>query len=343
MTGSELPGSMTPAKNDGLDHAVVSVIVACFNIESYVESCLISLAKQTYPYLEVILVDDGSTDGTTSLLQKYAQEHSGWYVITKPNGGQSSARNAGIDMSSGKWVVFVDGDDMLVPHAISRLLEVAIARDAELVCGNHFIRSGKRDIPVIVVEDGVLDLTQKDAFASALYHGAIDVSPWGKLYSRRVFDTIRYPEGRIYEDTYVFGDVLAQVNKVTYVSEPLYHYVMREGSIVHAGWTGKQLQFIEAVDRFAAQAQSMYPDLAEAAGRRRVHARLSVLRYMEKVTGKDRLLRDELVAFVRNAGRAILQDPQAPRRDKVGIRLVRLSPKLFFLFWKLYAAIRSDR
>ncbi|MGF3052681.1 glycosyltransferase family 2 protein [Microbacterium sp. YY-03] len=343
MTGSEHLDRKTPARSGGSNHAVVSVIVACFNIEQYVESCLISLAKQTYPHLEVILVDDGSTDGTASLLREYARDRSGWRVITKPNGGLSSARNAGIDASSGDWLVFVDGDDMLVPHAINRLVEVAGTESAELVCGSHFIRSGGRNIPVNAVDGGVRELTQQEAFFSALYHGAIDVSAWGKLYSRRIFNSIRYPEGRIYEDTYVFGDVLAQVDKVTYVGEPLYLYVMREGSIVNAGWAGKQIQFIEAADRFAAQAESSYPNLVRAANRRRVHARLSVLRYMEKVTGKDRLLRDEIVGFVRSAGPSTLEDPQAPRRDKVGIRLVRLSPRLFFLFWKLYAFVRSDR
>lgn len=347
MTVSEgerdLAGGHASSGSEASPGSVVSVIVSCFNIEEYVGACLESIAAQTYKRLDVILVDDGSTDGTGAVLHRFADGREGWQVLAKPNGGLSSARNAGIELAKGEWLVFVDGDDMLEPQAVERLLGVAVALGVALVCGNHFVRSRGRDVAVRPPRDAARLLSQRDALESVLYHREIDVSAWGKIYARKLFESVHYPEGRIYEDTYVFDDVLVQVDRVAYLATPLYHYVMRSGSIVNVAWTGKQRQFLDSVDKFAAHAEDLYPDLARGALRRRVHARLSVLRYMERVEGDDRQLRDDVVAYVREAGRVVLADPEAPNRDKVGIVLASISPRLFFWFWRLYSVLRKDR
>lgn len=322
---------------------VVSVVVSCFNIEQHVGACLESISAQTYTNLDVILVDDGSTDGTGTVLNRFASANEGWHVLAKQNGGPSSARNAGIRAATGDWLIFVDGDDVLAPHAVERLLGAAIASGVPLICANHYVQSNGRDVAVWPIGDEVRSLSQREAFESVLYHREIDVSAWGKIYARHLFDSVRYPEGRIYEDTYVFDDILAEVDRIHYLAMPLYHYVMRSGSIVNVAWSGKQLQFIDAADKFAAHAESLYPGLARGALRRRVHARLSVLRYMERVEGEDRQLRDDIVAYVRETGRRVLGDPKAPNRDKAGILLVLISPRLFFWFWRVYSLRRKDR
>lgn len=322
---------------------LVTIVVSCYNIERYVTACLESIAAQTYPTLEVILVDDGATDDTGEILRRFATGRAGWCVHSKPNGGPSSARNAGIELASGEWLMFVDGDDVLDPQAVEKLLAVALSLGVPLVCGNHWVQSGGRDVAVGSVGTEARVLTQREAFESVLYHGELDVSAWGKIYARTLFEAVRYPDGRIYEDTYVFDDILAQVDRVAYLPMPLYHYVMRSGSIVNVAWSGKQLQFIDAADKFAARAEERFPDLAAGSRRRRVHARLSVLRYMERVEGADRDLRRETVTFIRDTGRSVLADRAAPARDKVGIVLVMIAPTLFFLFWRLYSLCRRDR
>jgi glycosyltransferase involved in cell wall biosynthesis len=322
---------------------LVSIVVSCFNIEKYVLACLESIRAQTYAKLDVILVDDGSSDATGELLEHFARGVAGWRVVAKVNGGPSSARNAGISVARGEWLVFVDGDDVLESRAVELLLDAAGSSGASLVCGNHYVQSHGRDAAVQPVLCGVSSLSQREAFESVLYHGRIDVSAWGKMYARKLFESVRFPEGRIYEDTYVFDDVLAQLDGVAYLATPIYHYVMRSGSIVNVAWSGKQMQFIDAVDKFTAHAERLYPELARGCVRRRVHARLSVLRYMENVEGGDRQLRNQVVAYVRGTGREVLADPKAPRRDKVGIGLVAISPRLFFLLWKAYSVLRRDR
>jgi glycosyltransferase involved in cell wall biosynthesis len=318
-------------------------VVSCFNIATYVGACLESIAAQTYASLDVILVDDGSTDGTGAVLDHFASGRGGWRVLAKSNEGPSSARNAGIEVAKGEWLIFVDGDDVLGPRAVEGLLGVALTSGVALACGNHFVRSRGRDVVVWPAGDAVRSLSQREAFESVLYHREIDVSAWGKIYALRLFKSVRYPEGRIYEDTYVFDDILAETDRVAYLATPLYHYVMRPGSIVHVAWSGKQLQFIDAVDKFAAHAEDLYPDLAPGALRRRVHARLSVLRYMERTKDGDKLPRADVVAYIRTTGRAVFGDPKAPTRDKIGIVLVLISPKLFFWFWRVYSVLRNDR
>lgn len=322
---------------------LVSLIVSCFNIEKYVPACLESIAAQTYTHLDVILVDDGSTDETGVVLRRFAGDHAGWRVLSKQNGGPSSARNAGIVEAKGEWLVFVDGDDMLAPRSVETLLGAAIDSGASLVCANHYVQSRGKDVVAWPAESDVRSMSQREAFQSVLYHREIDVSAWGKIYARNLFECVRYPEGRIYEDTYVFDEILAEVDRVLYLGVPLYHYVVRSGSIVNVEWSGKQSQFIEAVDKFTAHAESLYPHLAQGAHRRRMHARLSVLRYMENVMGKDTKVRDRIVAQIRRGSRSLLTDRNAPIRDKAGVILVLLSPRLFFSFWRFYSSVRKDR
>lgn len=340
--------AVSESEAKGMTGPCVSVVVPCYNIEEYVGSTLMSIASQTYENTDVILVDDGSTDGTNRVLQEFARERRNWRVLLKTNGGLSAARNAGIDLARGSWLVFVDGDDLLEPTAIERLLQVAIASNVSLVCANHFIQANGNNTLVNVNPTGseavVRIMSQHDAFESILYHREIDVSAWGKIFARYLFDSVRFPEGRIYEDTYYFDDILAEVGELAYLTTPLYYYVMRQGSIVNVPWSGKQIQFIEAADKFAKHAEELYPDLARAALRRRVHARLSVLRYMENIEHPDEIrYRDEVVGFIREHGRCVLRDKFAPNRDKIGILLASLSPKLFFWFWRLYSVVRKDR
>jgi glycosyltransferase involved in cell wall biosynthesis len=333
----------SPPSESASTGPLVSVVVSCFNIERYVGACLESIDTQTYDHLHVVLVDDGSTDGTGAVLEQFAVGREGWQVLVKPNGGPSSARNAGLDVAEGEWLVFVDGDDVLEPRAVELLLNAAVASGVLLACGNHFVRSRGKDVAVWPIGESVRLLSQREAFESVLYHREIDVSAWGKIYARKLFESVRFPEGRIYEDTYVFDDVLAQVERVAYLTTPLYHYVMRSGSIVNDTWSGKQLQFLDAVDKFTNDVEDRYPDLIRGVRRRRVHARLSVLRYMERVESEDRNRRSDIVAYVRENGPAVLVDRQAPSRDKVGIVLVSVSPRLFFLFWRIYSMLRKDR
>ena len=137
--------------------------------------------------------------------------------------------------------------------------------------GNGELSSGGNKRPSILA----------DAFEAVLYHDRVDVSAWGKLYHRSIFDSLRFPRSRLYEDTFVFGDVLNSTPSYIFGGSPQYHYVQRESSIVNRGFSENTLQFMDSVQRLTETALRSFPDLDAACLRRTAHAHLSVLRYMQ--------------------------------------------------------------
>ncbi len=319
---------------------LISVIVPVYRVEAYLEKCVNSILAQDMADFELILVDDGSPDGCGVICRRYAEADSRVRYIRKENGGLSDARNAGIDAARGEYLSFIDADDYVEPTYLSCLLSLLqSAPGCKVSQANHFVERNGKSRPEYP-EESVHALSAREAFEAVLYHDRVDVSGWGKLYHRSVFASLRYPEGRLYEDTWIFGDVLLSTPVYVYGGQPQYHYVQRDSSIVNRGFSDQTAQFIESVERLTDTALQAYPDLKPACDRRLTHARLSVLRYMERCPAEYQGLRDELRATVLNSGPAVCADPRAPRRDKLAIRLLGLGYFAFYKGWALYNKIR---
>ena len=318
---------------------LISVIVPVYRVEAYLEKCVHSILAQDMEDYELILVDDGSPDGCGAICRRFAEQDSRVRYIRKENGGLSDARNAGIGAAWGTYLSFIDADDYVEPAYLSYLLSLLqSAPGCKVSQANHFVERNGKSRPEYPEETRAF--STREAFEAALYHDRVDVSGWGKLCHRSVFDTLRYPKGRLYEDTWIFGDVLLSTPVYVYGGQPQYHYVQREGSLVNRGFSDQTTQFIEAVERLADTALRAYPDLKPACARRLTHARLSVLRYMEHCPPAYRGLRDELRTAVLNSGPAVCADPRAPKRDKLAIRLLGLGYFAFYQSWALYNKIR---
>ena len=319
---------------------LVSVIVPVYRVEAYLEKCVRSILAQDMEDFELILVDDGSPDGCGAICRGFAEQDCRVRYIRKENGGLSDARNAGIDAARGEYLSFIDADDYVQPSYLRYLLSLMrAAPGCKVSQANHFVeRNGKcrREYP----EDEATVFSVRDAFEAVLYHDRVDVSGWGKLYHRSVFASLRYPKGRLYEDTYIFGDVLRQTQVYVYGGRPQYHYVQRERSIVNRGFSEKTLQYIASAEHMTETALRLYPDLKPACRRRLAHARLSVLRYMEHCPPQYRSLRDELRKDVLLDAPAVCGDQRAPRRDKLAIRLLQLGYFPFYKTWNLYNKVR---
>ncbi len=234
---------------------VISVIVPIYNVEKYLVRCLQSIIKQTYQNLEIILVDDGSTDTSGKLCDKFAEKDSRIIVIHKKNGGLSDARNVGIDKSSGSYLVFVDSDDWIDPDMISILYNVAQKNNSDI------IECSYRNI----YKDHILEETNCNAeiingdYVTAL-EGMLDwryFKPvaWNKLYKRNVIKDIRYPVGRLHEDEFTTYKYFYNAKKVSYIDVSKYNYDRtREDSITGRGFSEKNLDacwaFRERVDFF---------------------------------------------------------------------------------------------
>ena len=223
---------------------VISVIIPVYNVEKYLRKCVDSVLGQTFKDIEIILVDDGSTDGCGKICDEYAEKDSRIRVIHKENGGLSSARNAGLDIARGEYIGFVDSDDYVSAEMYEKLLAAAKKYSANLVFCNikcfgenengeeiswvSETCGGKRGL---CLPNEILDDVKT---LRAFYPSACN-----KLYSKEIFTNIRYPEGFWYEDKYVLLDIICAANAIACIGDSLYYYYMRQGSIIHAAFNPK--------------------------------------------------------------------------------------------------------
>ena len=215
---------------------LISVIVPVYNVEKYLDRCLDSIRKQTYDNLEIILVDDGSADGSGQMCDVAAKEDKRIRVIHTPNGGLSHARNEGLEVARGDFIAFVDSDDYIHKEMFGRMLDTMISESSDMViCGiENFSddslpgENTKNELP-----DSYISVDKPDIFKCLLERDLVTVVQWNKLYKRRIFDDIRYPVGRLHEDVYVIHKELAQCSRITYLDAKMYFYYQRNDSIMH--------------------------------------------------------------------------------------------------------------
>jgi len=229
--------SYQPVPAEPSSQELISVVVAVYNIEAYVERCVRSLMAQTYGRLEILLVDDGSTDGSGALCDALTKEDPRIRVLHKENGGLSDARNAGVKIASGSLIAFVDGDDWVEPGMYADLYACIRDFDAPIaVCRYRQIYLKKTidgSTSKAVVLEGSEALEQFIAENDAV---PLRNAAWNKLYRRELMGELRFPEGKLYEDIVYTTKLLARADRLVYLDRAEYNYVCeREGSIMGKG------------------------------------------------------------------------------------------------------------
>lgn len=246
-----------------MNNKLISVIVPVYNVEHYLNRCVDSILAQTYSDLEILLVDDGSTDGSGELCDAYARQDARVQVIHKKNGGLSDARNCGIEHAKGRYFCFVDSDDGIAPQMIEVLYRNLLnaGADVSAVALKCF---STEELPVI--EDAlkkVQYMTGKEALRSILQSEELGDFAVNKLYKRELFENVCYPLGRMMEDQGTTYKLLDKCQGVAYCPVPLYFYYQRPDSILHK----RTLKFYE--DKWDMGCQryqyicEKYPDMLE--------------------------------------------------------------------------------
>ena len=198
---------------------LISVIVPVYNVEDYLAACINSISTQSYSNLEILLIDDGSTDRSGDMCDSLALSDSRIQVLHKTNGGLSDARNHGIDIATGSFIVFVDSDDTISPDAISTLYSLAAEHNADIAMASFHTRRNNSGTTVA--------MTGIDAAKSMLYQDTIDASACGKLFSINLFKKARFTKGIFYEDLDFMMKVVPSISKAVWIDRPIYHYTMR--------------------------------------------------------------------------------------------------------------------
>lgn len=216
---------------------IISIIVPVYNVESYFPKCIESICNQTYYNLEIILVDDGSTDESGTMCDQYAQKDKRIKVIHKKNGGLADARNVGIEVATGEYLAFVDSDDYIHPQMYEIFYRGIQKNNAQMaVCQFQDVEENevcfktlkhKKEWIIIESED------EKFKYSLGDYTTVCFTVAWNKLYRAELFKDIRYPYGKIHEDEFTTYKIIELCNKIVYTDEILYYYVQRKDSITH--------------------------------------------------------------------------------------------------------------
>lgn len=275
---------------------LISVIVPIYNVEKYLKKCIESLINQTYDNLEIILVDDGSPDGCGKICDEYALMDGRIHVIHKENGGLSDARNAGIDFAKGQYFMFVDSDDYINVNMVKSLYDAILFFQADLaICRYKNVFDDEiMDYTGACNENDAFVITKEDYLSTyEYYHDRKSefIVAWNKLYSRRLFDDVRYPKGKVHEDEFTTYKLIYKASKMVYIPHELYYYVQRKNSIMSHGITRKRLLVLDAI----AERLAFYEDRKEMGYWKRdfENFRISYLKYLGAVSAsKDLSVKD---------------------------------------------------
>ena len=240
---------------------MISVIIPVYNVSKYLSRCINSVRTQAH-VKEILLIDDGSTDDSGILCDAYAAMEPLVKVLHKENGGLSSARNAGLDLAQGEYVAFVDSDDFLEPGAYEKLLSCAQRHEADLVCaGRSDLIGGIGDKTLGLCPETEETITGPEFVARMFTWQGVDSAAWDKLYKRSLFDSLRYPEGKICEDVPVTYRAALKANKVALLPEPVYVYYHRPGSITTAPVSQKSFHFAAHTQAICQDIKARCPEI----------------------------------------------------------------------------------
>lgn len=211
---------------------LISIIIPVYKVEEYLEKCIESVLKQTYTNLQIILVDDGSPDNCGKICYEYAKKDPRIEVIHKVNGGLSDARNVGIAKAKGKYIGFVDSDDYIKEDMYEILINLIKEYDADVsICNLYDVIDGKEYIRNN--ENGIQEYSRLEILKEVLLDKNIQSYAWNKLYKKELFDEIKYPIGKKYEDIGTTFYVFEKCNKIVVTSKPEYYYLKRSDSLVN--------------------------------------------------------------------------------------------------------------
>ena len=229
----------------------ISIIVPVYKVEAYLRPCVDSILAQTFTDFELILVDDGSPDHSGAMCDEYAVRDSRVRVVHKANSGVSAARNTALDLAAGDYIACVDSDDQIAEDYLEKLFRALEREAADIaICGYTSIEE-KEAGDLSPTPEGLWEKTTGKQLCMLMYQKPreINVAPWGKLYRRRFFENVRFPEGKVHEDQFVIPRIFYEASSVVVLHESLYRYRIRPGSITTSPISEIRYHDIEGIDR----------------------------------------------------------------------------------------------
>lgn len=267
---------------------LVSVIVPIYNVERYLRKCVDSIINQTYKNLEIILIDDGSPDQCGKICDEYKNIDSRIVVIHKENGGLSDARNAGLKVMRGAYVIFIDSDDFFEHNAIEVMVTMSEKYNADLIIAD--ICSVNERGEILSKGNRQYNFRNESIFSpeeAANVFAELDWGAWNKLYKKNVHEEIYFPKGKIHEDEAIMFEIFHKCHKIVYTNYRLYNYLKREGSITSASYSLKKMDWFEAWVNNLKYVQKYFPECEKMVMKKLVMVAIYNLDNLLKMTGSE--------------------------------------------------------
>lgn len=254
---------MNQIKNQEL----ITIIVPVYNIEKYLTRCVLSILKQSYRTLEIILIDDGSTDKSSKLCDELEKKDERIKVIHKMNEGLSSVRNLGVKEAHGKYIAHIDGDDFISEKYIEYLYNLMMHYKADISICNYIKFTDLKELNILKIKnkEKIIEMDSKKALEALLYQKYFTTSTWGKLFKSELLKQIEFPEDMYAQDMSTTYRLINDSNKIVYGSQKLYYYYQRSDSIVHLQISKREIDYIKASEEMVDFILAEHCDLVKAA------------------------------------------------------------------------------
>lgn len=313
----------------------ISIIVPVYNVKDYLERCVKSILNQSEKNIEVILVDDGSTDGSALLCDNLAKLDERVISLHKENGGLSSARNYGLQFSKGEHVCFIDSDDVIAPYFVERLNELMEKNGCDIAVG-EFVTFSDEPPMFELVEEKVEVVEGKQAINKLFGDSYVSATiACNKMYKKSLFNDIKYPEGLINEDEATAYKLYYIANKVVFSNLIVYGYYMRPNSITKSRFSEKNFDFLKiAWERclfFKEKNQERYYHLFL---KEYCWALLDFSNKAKKIL-KDKNKNKLIVKEFKKKSKELISSPYITTKKKLMIALIRAFTPLYFLLKKI--------
>lgn len=317
---------------------LISIVLPVYNVEKYLERCIYSIILQSYKNIEVIIINDGSTDNSLTICEKYRDIDSRIKIFTKDNGGLAAARNFGFEKVSGDYVTFVDSDDFISEYYVENLYNALKKTDSDMsisqfelyYCNSNNKGARKRNSNV----QKIYSFNSEKALKEMFLQKKFDNSAWGKLYSKRLFQFIIYPEGKLYEDLPVTYKIISKANKIAFINTKDYQYVQRPESIQNGPFNEKKLDILPFIEEMRSFISSEYPLINNYVKLRAFNAYINMYKQLPK---DDIFTRRQIWKLIKDTRGSTLQVLESRLKSKVASLLTYSGEKIFyFTVSKLY-------
>ena len=325
---------------------MISIIIPIYNTEKYISQCLASLLEQTFHDFEIILVDDGSTDSSPEICNRYASDYPFIRVIHTENQGAAKARLTGTKASSGEYITYIDSDDLVTPDYLELLYSAITKFDADIAtAGQMFLLpDGKKVYRFDADENthGSYSTTSNDALTEIFYGNICTTFCGDKLYKREIIQDIVPMDLTMGEDTSITLEAFLKAKTVAHEKKPLYYYRQQPDSTTHSQNAGKYYDYIKLTDAFAEKFQQSDENIAKAFRYERLNFNFTAYLILCKLQGYDNKIQ-HIVDNIRLLRMSVLRDKRSSLRTRIACICSLFGMKTFRLIHDLLDKHKDER